>query len=101
MNPILIKKVKRHIISPKIYLIMKISLLLLICCVSSAFSITSYSQTANLSLSMRDVSVEDVLNKIEDQSEFRFLYNKKLVDVNRKVSISSKQENISDILKII
>lgn len=98
MKPILIKKVKRRFISPKIYLIMKISLLLFFCCVSSAFSITTYSQTANLSFSMKNVSIEDVLNKIEDQSEFRFLYNKKLVNVDRKVSISSNKENISEIL---
>lgn len=98
MNPISIKKVKRRIITPKICLIMKITLLMLVCCVSSVFSISSYSQTTSLNLNLRNVSVEDVLNKIEDQSEFRFLYNKKLVNVDRKVSISSDSENIGAVL---
>jgi len=77
---------------------MKITLFLLIFCVSSAFCITSYSQTASLTLNMNNVTVEDVLNKIEEESEFRFLYNKKLVDVENKVNISTKDENISGVL---
>lgn len=98
MKPISIRKVKRRIISPKISLIMKFTLFFFICCVSSAFSMSSYSQTSSLSLSMNDVSVEEILNKIEDQSEFRFLYNKKLVNVERTASISSDQDNITTVL---
>lgn len=98
MKPISNRKVKRRIISPKISLIMKFTLFFFICCVSSAFCISSYSQTTSLSLRMDDVSVEEILNKIEDQSEFRFLYNKKLVNVERTASISSNHENITTVL---
>ena len=38
------------------------------------------------------------LEKIENNSEFYFLYNAKLIDVNREVSISVEDEKISDIL---
>jgi hypothetical protein len=47
---------------------------------------------------MRNVSIEDVLNTIEEQSEFRFLYNKKMVDVERKVDISANRGNITETL---
>jgi hypothetical protein len=38
------------------------------------------------------------LNTIEEQSEFRFLYNKKMVDVERKVNISANRGNITETL---
>jgi TonB-linked outer membrane protein, SusC/RagA family len=77
---------------------MKITLFLLVCCTVSAFS-SSYSQTATLNLKVNSVTVEEVLNQIEEQSEFRFLYNKKLVDVDRKVNLTVKRGNISETLK--
>jgi len=47
---------------------------------------------------MQDATVESVLNKIEDLSEYYFLFNQKLIDVERKVSINAKDEPIKDIL---
>ncbi|GHT33526.1 SusC/RagA family TonB-linked outer membrane protein [Bacteroidia bacterium] len=52
-----------------------------------------------LSISMKNVSIEQVLNEIESQSDYRFLYNKRLIDVDRKVNISINSENVSDVLK--
>lgn len=40
----------------------------------------------------------EVLDDIEKQSEFQFFYNSKLVNVNRKVSIEAKEENVFVIL---
>ena len=58
----------------------------------------SYSQNARLSLNLKDVSIEDILDEIENQSEFFFLFNQKLVNVDRKVDINVKNERIKDIL---
>ena len=41
---------------------------------------------------MEDASIESVLNKIEESSEFYFLFNHKLIDVNRKVDIRLKTD---------
>ena len=98
MKLISIRKVKRRIISPKICRAMKFTFLLVVLSVSSAFCMTSYSQTANITLQMNNASVEDVLNKIEEESEFRFLYNKKLVNVNRTINVSVNEENIAGVL---
>jgi len=48
---------------------------------------------------MNNASIEDVLNRIEEQSEYRFLYNKKIVDVDRKVSINTQSETIAEVLE--
>ena len=56
---------------------MRICLLLLICSVMQVIASTGYSQMTTLSLDLKNVSVEDVLNEIESKTEYRFLYNKK------------------------
>jgi TonB-linked SusC/RagA family outer membrane protein len=50
---------------------------------------------------MKDASIESVLNKIEEISEFYFLFNHKLIDVERKVDVSAEEEPIKDILSEI
>jgi len=61
-------------------------------------AISSYSQLTRLSLNIRNESIESVLEKIEDDSEFFFLYNKDLIDLEQKVNINVKNETIKQIL---
>ena len=77
---------------------MKISSFLLILCVFQVFAGNSYSQHTRLTLDLSQVPVNKVLSEIEDQSEFFFLYNHKLVDVERMVNIHARDEMIKDIL---
>ena len=77
---------------------MKISVLLFFLGFVSVFATESYSQTTKLTLTMNNATLEQVLNKIENQSEFYFLYNHQLVDVNRKVDVEVKNVRIKDIL---
>ncbi|WP_235848791.1 TonB-dependent receptor [Parabacteroides timonensis] len=77
---------------------MRFYLLFLIVSITQAFSSTLYSQSASLTLRMSNTTIEDVLNRIEEQTEFRFLYNKKIVDVEHKVNVSTKNGKITDVL---
>ncbi len=61
----------------------------------------SYAQKTRLSIEMDNASVEAVLNEIENQSEFFFLYNSKLVDVERKVDVKIQKEKISKFLNAL
>jgi TonB-linked SusC/RagA family outer membrane protein len=94
-------KVDDHIISfsTKIIRIMKISVLLLFLGLFSVYASDSYSQTTKLTLTMHNTTVEGVLNKIEKESEFKFLYNHQLVNVNRVVNFEVKNAQIDDLLK--
>lgn len=57
------------------------------------------AQTSNkISLNQKNVSVEEVLNQIEDKSQYRFLFNKQLIDVDRKVTVNYQQADINTIL---
>ena len=82
----------------KIFLIMRITAFLLLFSVVQVMAENSYSQNTRLSLNLKDVSIENVLDEIESQTDFYFLFNQKLVNVDRKVDINTKNKRISDIL---
>lgn len=82
----------------KIPLTMKLSLTLLILSINVSFAAHSYAQQVTLSLDIQNKKVVDVLDEIEKQSEFRFYYNNKLVDVDRTVSVKVKKKAVFSIL---
>ena len=82
----------------KLLMVLKIQLLIILVSVSNVLAITSYSQMAKVSLSMENTSLEQVMDEIENQSEFYFIFNQKQIDVNRVVSIQADNKLITDIL---
>lgn len=88
-------------LSPQIPMRMKIATLCLTCFLASANASSLYSQTTRISIEMRNTSVEEVLNRIEESSDFHFIYNNELVNVDRKVNVNFTNETIESILKNI
>ncbi len=84
--------------SKQILRIMKLSLLLLTFTLIDVLGSVSYSQTTKLNVDMNDVPILAVLENIEDQSEFFFLYSSKMIDVNQKVSLNCSDKKIDDVL---
>ncbi len=82
----------------KVFRAMKLTLLALLLGVFQTYAIEAYAQNAKLNLNARGQSVKDVLHQIEENSEFFFLYNSKLVDVDRLVDISGSDLNINQVL---
>ena len=82
----------------KLLFIMKISVFLLMVLTFQSFAGEGYSQSTKLSFTMNNSSVEDVLAKIESESEFFFLYSPKLIDVNKVINIDVKSQKIPDVL---
>ncbi len=76
---------------------MKITLLLLIVSVVSVLATESYAQSTRLTLQLNDMAIKEVLEQVENQSEFRFFYNEK-IDVNKKVSLNAKRQTVFEIL---
>lgn len=84
---------------PKIPMRMRITSILLAGFLTQASAETIYSQSIRTSLEMNNVTVEEVLNEIEANSEYTFLYNSKIINVDRRVSVSADPGNIDQILK--
>ena len=68
---------------------------------SQAFVTKTFSQTTSLDLKMENVTIKDVLRAIEERSDYHFLYNDELINVNRRVSINVKNEKIQDLLSLL
>ncbi len=80
-------------------LVLKMKLLaFLMFAVLAVSAADSYSQAAKFSLKLKDATVREVFDHIEDNSEFILLYNEKWVDVNRRVDINVKNETVEKVL---
>ncbi|MEL7588606.1 MAG: TonB-dependent receptor [Prolixibacteraceae bacterium] len=82
----------------KVLRTMKLAVFLLLISVIGVFASKTYSQTKVLNLNITNSTIKEVLQSIEAQSGYYFMYSEKLVDVNRKVSINIKNENIEEVL---
>ena len=78
--------------------IMKLITLFIVIGISMTYAGNSYAQVTTLSLKANDKTVREVLNEIEKNSEYVFLYNRDTLDTTRKVSISAEEETIIEIL---
>ncbi|MGK4568544.1 carboxypeptidase-like regulatory domain-containing protein [Flavobacterium sp. 3HN19-14] len=76
---------------------MKLTVLLLFLALFNIRANT-YAQTI-VSLDLKNATVEEVIEKIEQSSDFRFIYKMDDVDINRVVSIRVKDETINNILE--
>ncbi len=83
----------------KAFFAMKLTALIFLITSLSLMARESYSQETRISLNMRNVQIKDVLLKIENSSEFFFIYNNQLIDVDRNVSINVNNEKISNVLR--
>lgn len=88
----------KYALNLKLPLIMRISLTLLFLVVLQLSAENSYAQRVRIAISMSNVSVEQVLNKIEETSDYVFLYNDETIQKSRIVSVRSKSGKITDIL---
>jgi len=82
----------------KIWKIMRLSLFFVLFFMAQSWAVDSYSQQTRLTLNLKNVKVIDVLNQIENETDYFFLFNQKLVDVDRVVDIEVRQEKIENIL---
>lgn len=82
----------------KLLLIMRLTTFLILFTVIQVAGIESYSQETKISLNLKSTSLKDVLETIEDESNFYFLYSAAMIDVGRKVDVSIENGNITEIL---
>ncbi len=90
--------IKNKYYASKTFRIMRLTVFLILISVSQVFGGKSYSQITELSLNLKNVTVQQVLDEIEEQSEFYFLYSSKLIDVTRKVDVDVENRKIDEIL---
>ena len=82
----------------KIPLVMRLSILFFFISIAFAMAESSYAQVTEISLSAHNQPIETVLEAVENQTDFSFVYDSKLVNTTRRVTVDVKNKNIFDIL---
>ena len=85
----------------KTLLYMKLTTVILLTVVLQSLAGTSYSQTTTLSISLKNAPVQTVMQQIEDQSDFYFLYSRTVIDVDRTVDMQMKNAKIAEVLSAL
>ncbi|WPR73145.1 TonB-dependent receptor [Flavobacterium sp. NG2] len=90
---------QRHTLSffIRFNLAFKLTILLLLITVCSTNAKT-YSQNIKLTYDLKDVTIATLLEKIEKDTKFKFLFNNEEINGDRVVSINVKNEELKDIL---
>ncbi len=88
---------QRSVVS-EIFRKMKLTILILCVSVFTSLAVGSYSQTTKLTVKMDDTSIKEILNEIEDQSEYRFFYSGD-VNVNGKTDVAVENKTVDKILE--
>lgn len=82
----------------KTFLIMRIVLVILLVCIMQSFALKSYTQNSKISLSVKEMKLEDIMMRIEDQTKYRFAYNKNEIDVDKSYSVDINNSEIKELL---
>ena len=87
-------------LSQKLLRVMKLSVLLT-CILSVNLMASVYSQHARFDLDIKNQSVRDVLKTIEKESQFRFFFNDEFTDLDKKLTFSTTDQSIDDLMSIV
>lgn len=77
---------------------MRLSILFFFLSIGVALAENTYAQNTALSLNLSDCTISNVLEAIENQTDFSFVYDANAVNTNRKVSVNVNEKNVFDVL---
>ena len=81
-------------------LIMRTTFILLFTCVLCSMAEMSYTQNARVTINKRNVALKEILNEIEKQTDYLFIYNNE-VNTNETVTVKAKQKAVTEVLNSI
>ncbi len=83
----------------KIFLVSKIIFFLIFLSTGMLMASSVYSQDAKLSLKMENVTIRQVFNEIERNSEFIFIFQDDVIDRDARVNVDVTAKSIDEVLK--
>jgi TonB-linked SusC/RagA family outer membrane protein len=81
----------------KLWRIMKITCLLLMVFLVQV-SASTYSQSAKLTLNLKNVALSELFSEIEKTTEFRFFYDNGELDLSKKMTLNVEDSKIEEVL---
>ncbi|MBI9065158.1 MAG: carboxypeptidase-like regulatory domain-containing protein, partial [Marinilabiliaceae bacterium] len=77
---------------------MKLTVFLSFVVVFQLYASVSFAQNDKISINGNQVALQNILDQIEKQSEFSFLYNRDVVNLNRRINVSLDDLSIEEVL---
>lgn len=81
--------------------IMKLTFIALFICITGLFATEGSSQTTRVNISMHNVNTGDIIEEIEKQTDYLFLYASEEINLNQKASINAKNQTVAEVLNTI
>lgn len=78
--------------------IMRLSLFLFLFGLTTIIASPGYSQGEKISMHLQDVSIREVFQSIQEQSEYLFFFNDQFLDLKTLVTVEASDTPISDVL---
>lgn len=77
---------------------MRIVTLLILISITQTFALDAYAQNKRLNLNVKNETIVNILEKIEDQSEFYFMFDASRINVDQRRSVDCENQLITNIL---
>ena len=74
------------------------ALIIMLMVIATNVQASAYSESVKFDLNMKKVSLKEVFQTITEQSEFKFIYNNDVVNDEQKVSVTSEDARVEEIL---
>jgi len=82
----------------KVLKVMRATVFAILVSVTQILAVNTYSQNTLLTLNLKNTMVKDVLGHIQENSEFFFIYDASVIDVQKEINIKAKNKRIPEIL---
>lgn len=77
---------------------MRLSVLFILLSVFSAHATVSKSQNIRITLTEKALSLNELFNEIEKQTDYLFIYDKNEIDLQQKVKVEARNQEVSEVL---
>ncbi len=85
----------------KTLLVMRLTLLICLFFVFQSIAIEALSQNQRLSINQKNIKIEEIIQLIENKTDYYFMYSAKTIDVGKTVDIEATDKLVPEILKDI
>ena len=80
---------------------MRITFFIMILFASATFARNANSQVTRVSIDVKNETLAKVIDEIERQTGYLFVYNRNEIDLRQRVSVSARQEEVADLLSAV
>ena len=79
--------------------VMRVTIFLMLLAISNIYANSTYSQSTKFSLNLRNITLDQLFEEIQNQSEFNIFYNDSQVNLDRKITIKVNESSVEEVLR--